>query len=766
MYNTTLGNAELGFDAFIAPDDFNHADLSGDHPVDIYVKFKELFTANSQARYIYSYSNSLNSTTHYPLTLTPTAAEYYKVGYTIGGIDVIVDVPLNGTAVTIFGDDTTTKRWVCVYRVSTVKFSLDLNTQLIRSLWFYCGNFINDFKTAVNNTYYVKYVHFANLNTIIGSFSIYGFYNSYAPQLQGRANIPETISTMGNWYFFNTPLVTKINLPNSKNVSFSSDLVWATFRDVSRYTDFNFGASTTLTVFNSAEQNAYSKLSVISVSSQNTMYRSYSGCDIIYSKIGDTLVWLAPKTVRGIYLPDALPQAQLDGITTKLSTNVLANFPLYIGALITDIANLYVNTANKKFSTVECSESNTAFSCEVVKDINNIITNSILYDKNKTKLIKAGTKSTDLLTIPNTVLEIELSAFNGCSGLTSLTLSNSITTLVANTFAGLTGLTSLTFTGLPTSIASDSGLIQLVNLTSIVLPVGWNLSVWNYFGFANFTKASIEAAIVNCASGTVGAPKYFYVKQSVYDQLSATAISDAAARYINVSAVVIQSGLKLWLDAANPLSYIGSGTAWNDLSGNANNGTLVNGVAYNSANGGVMSFDGVDDKVVLPQQTLRNMLNGTNGITLSCWINKNTTKTTAEEIVFIPIAGNTLVSIEISNNVLGCGARSIATDSYQAAHTPFIWLNSFINIVSVVDYTAKTIKIYVNNVLVSTLNNAAFGSTSVVLGATLLNSQLGALESSNIYFAGQLNEALIYNRALTAAEIANNFNVSRNKYGI
>ena len=58
---------------------------------------------------------------------------------------------------------------------------------------------------------------------------------------------------------------------------------------------------------------------------------------------------------------------------------------------------------------------------------------------------------------------------------------------------------------------------------------------------------------------------------------------------------IIDDGLVLYLDAANTKSYPGSGTTWTDLSGNGNNGTLENGVGYNSGNGGSLVFDGVDD---------------------------------------------------------------------------------------------------------------------------------------------------------------------------
>ena len=60
---------------------------------------------------------------------------------------------------------------------------------------------------------------------------------------------------------------------------------------------------------------------------------------------------------------------------------------------------------------------------------------------------------------------------------------------------------------------------------------------------------------------------------------------------------IVTNGLVFYLDAANKLSYPGSGTAWVDLSGNGNNGTLTNGPTFSSNNAGSIVFDGVDDYV-------------------------------------------------------------------------------------------------------------------------------------------------------------------------
>ena len=60
---------------------------------------------------------------------------------------------------------------------------------------------------------------------------------------------------------------------------------------------------------------------------------------------------------------------------------------------------------------------------------------------------------------------------------------------------------------------------------------------------------------------------------------------------------IVKDGLVLDLDAAKKDSYPGTGTAWNDISGNRNNGTLTNGPTFNSSNGGSIVFDGTNDYI-------------------------------------------------------------------------------------------------------------------------------------------------------------------------
>jgi hypothetical protein len=72
---------------------------------------------------------------------------------------------------------------------------------------------------------------------------------------------------------------------------------------------------------------------------------------------------------------------------------------------------------------------------------------------------------------------------------------------------------------------------------------------------------------------------------------------------LSPSASIVTSGLVLSLDAGNPSSYSGSGTTWFDLSGNGNNGTLVNSPSYTTISGAqTFAFNGTNNRVSFTYQ--------------------------------------------------------------------------------------------------------------------------------------------------------------------
>ena len=101
---------------------------------------------------------------------------------------------------------------------------------------------------------------------------------------------------------------------------------------------------------------------------------------------------------------------------------------------------------------------------------------------------------------------------------------------------------------------------------------------------------------------------------------------------------LVQNGLVLALDAADKLSYLGTGTVWYDLSGNANTGTLTNGPTFSQANGGAIVFDGVDDYVNIPYNSI---FNSSTTFTVDFWFKSNNI---APEQVFFSTTNTSLTS--------------------------------------------------------------------------------------------------------------------------
>jgi hypothetical protein len=247
---------------------------------------------------------------------------------------------------------------------------------------------------------------------------------------------------------------------------------------------------------------------------------------------------------------------------------------------------------------------------------------------------------------------------------------------------------------------------------------------------------------------------------------------------IGYNPTMVTDGLVLCLDAANGRSYPGSGTAWNDLSGNGNNGTLVNGPTYSVDNLGYFSFDGVNDEVTLGD-TLGNF--GNDNFTISFW-----TKTSdsggnkcfiAKSIGGSPVTNygwllNNANSSEIGFAMAGSnyssggwaatvGAYSVKTNGLNI--TSNIW--KFVSVVA--DRSSIDVNIYVNGNLANVTDYVG-GKGKLNTVGSVSNTRIlkiGA-ESDNLWINALIPQVSIYNRALSPAEIQQNFNATRGRFGI
>jgi len=219
---------------------------------------------------------------------------------------------------------------------------------------------------------------------------------------------------------------------------------------------------------------------------------------------------------------------------------------------------------------------------------------------------------------------------------------------------------------------------------------------------------------------------------------------------------ITTDGLVLCLDAGNPLSYPGSGTAWSDLSGNGNNGMLVNGVGYNSNNMGSLVFDGVDDVVEVtnfPQIF-------SNSVCMCGWFYFNDND--ARDILFGSYNGSFGINFEkhTSNRLRLYWHADTVIDTFSSNNVVSAGVWQYISIQR--NKGNQTIDFYVNLNLVSQSNVNLYDIPS-----SLTTFRIGRdSRTGSTALGGNIAQVSIYNRALSAQEIQQNYNATKGRYGL
>ncbi len=229
-----------------------------------------------------------------------------------------------------------------------------------------------------------------------------------------------------------------------------------------------------------------------------------------------------------------------------------------------------------------------------------------------------------------------------------------------------------------------------------------------------------------------------------------------ATRY-NYTGGIVTNGLVLNLDAAKVDSYPGTGTTWRDISGNNNNGTLTNGPTFSGiGKQASIIFDGVDDYVASTDIGLA----GNVPITISFFGNQLTNQSGDVVSIFYGTCGTAYKCIGLYYRD---SSNYVRFTTWQS--TPGDYNTSFVKDFNVwhhwaVVYSNNSVLVYRDGIADS--NGAQsrtidFTSTKLALGGTIncavrSNTKIGASQ--------------VYNRALSAAEVSQNFNALRGRYGI
>ena len=218
---------------------------------------------------------------------------------------------------------------------------------------------------------------------------------------------------------------------------------------------------------------------------------------------------------------------------------------------------------------------------------------------------------------------------------------------------------------------------------------------------------------------------------------------------------IITDGLVLCLDAGDRKSYSGSGTTWTDRSGNGYNGTLSNNPFFVSSDN-CFDFDGADDlcRTTLPVSELDRDCT----VIITC---------TVEGVGGDASTANRLFSMDRTlNSTKWCIGTRTGTNTIQFAgggggdtNANFTYsLNEIFQVALVLDGTGH--KLYKNANLESSGSPAGDSSN---FGFASVGCRSNATDR---IWNGKIFNVMAYNRQLTDAEILQNYNATKGRFGL
>ena len=215
---------------------------------------------------------------------------------------------------------------------------------------------------------------------------------------------------------------------------------------------------------------------------------------------------------------------------------------------------------------------------------------------------------------------------------------------------------------------------------------------------------------------------------------------------------IVTDNLIFAIDAGSTRSYPGSGTTATDLAG-TNTVALVNGVSYNPNQGGKWGFDGIDDLIYLNSGTALVL----NDFTITQWIQFPATSSR------MSIGGGSATGGSSYKGYIwyrsGQNEIRVTMDSETGAIftvAESVYCNKWSQITAT--RSGGTYKLYIDGVQVDITRTASTNDFSI--------RTIGWSYSNPYTFAGSISNTLIYNTALTAAQVLQNFNAQKSRFGL
>ena len=217
---------------------------------------------------------------------------------------------------------------------------------------------------------------------------------------------------------------------------------------------------------------------------------------------------------------------------------------------------------------------------------------------------------------------------------------------------------------------------------------------------------------------------------------------------------IVRDGLVLHLDAANKKSYPGSGNTWSDLSGQGNDGTLVNGVGFSADNKGSLTFDGSNDFVDVETSLSKLNLSNNSNISYDFFIFPE------DQQGYILWSATGTQSSRTSQQYAilwdNSNRLNVSGGSNGSEQTGSLLTNKWYHVVMTLDRN-NNLSLYLNAELVLSFSPGSVNSSDQI--------RIGN-RNGGVQYKGKISTVKGYNSILSATEIQQNFEATRGRYGI
>jgi hypothetical protein len=248
-------------------------------------------------------------------------------------------------------------------------------------------------------------------------------------------------------------------------------------------------------------------------------------------------------------------------------------------------------------------------------------------------------------------------------------------------------------------------------------------------------------------AGTVGSPAGYTTVAQCLEYFATQ--TDKLCVNFNYEGIVT-NGLMLNYDAGFDPSYPITGSTWYDLSGNSNNGTLINNPAFNSANSGSIVWDGTDDYVNTGKTATQLGFYDAN-YTMEAWVYP--TSITGDRTMF----GTDQTALRQGLHLVFRGGNIYQGHYASDFQAGTVTVNNWYQIVYTFNASNGACQIFKNSVSQGTGTISSFiGTTNVLI----------ARWGGAAYFQGNGSIYRIYNRVLSSTEVTQNYNAQKGRFGL